>query len=287
MVRSNVAARVWLFCLMCGSPAAAGDAFTLVPDVVYGHKAGMALTFDVARPAEQNGAGVLFLVSGGWNSFWMPPESVVRVKPEEPNQFEQLVQRGYTLFLVRHGSAPQFKVPEAVDDVRRAVRFVRKNAADFGIDPQRIGVMGGSAGGHLSLMLGTTGDDGVADSKDPIERVSSRVQAVVAYFPPTRIDEFFKLKDRFPALDFDPALADSVSPLLHVSPDDAPALLLHGDKDDLVPLSNSERIHEAFQQHGVASQLIVMEGAGHSFSGPDRQRAETAMLEWFDQRLAP
>jgi acetyl esterase/lipase len=142
-----------------GSVARAEDSFTITPDVVYGHKAGLAMTFDMVRPAKQNGAAVLFMMSGGWFSMWLPPEGFVSpAAPDGFKYFRELVDSGYTLFIVRHGSAPQFKVPEAVADVRRAVRFVRANAEKFGIDPERIGVCGGSAGGHLSLMLGTTSD---------------------------------------------------------------------------------------------------------------------------------
>ncbi len=127
--------------------AAASDEYKITPDVVYGHKAGMALTFDVIQPKKPNGAGVMFMVSGGWVSFWIPPETIVSPHaPELLKHFKDLVDRGYTLFIVRHGSSPQFKVPEAVDDVRRAARYIRLHAADFGVDPERIGVCGGSAG---------------------------------------------------------------------------------------------------------------------------------------------
>ncbi len=85
---------------------------------------------------------------------------------------------------------------------------------------------------------------------------------------------------------FDPALADSVSHLLHVTPDDPPTLLIHGDKDGLVKLSQSQQIHDAFRQTGVTSELIVIEGAGHGFKGGDNTRATNALVEWFDQHLA-
>lgn len=271
---------------LCGlSQLLPADEFSITPDVVYGHKAGMALTYDVVRPAQQNGAGVLFMVSGGWVSKWAPPQALVRQDHPQPNQFESLVDKGYTLFIVRHGSSPQFKVPEAVGDVRRAVRFIRMHAQDYGIDPDRLGVFGGSAGGHLSLMLGTASDEGQTAAPDPVDRVSDRVAAVVAIYPPTKIDEFFPLKDRFPALDFDPKLADSISPLLHVSADDPPTLLIHGNKDELVPISNSERIEAAFKQQNVPVELIVIDGAGHGFSAPDQARTWQAMLEWFDKYL--
>ena len=220
----------------------AEEPYAITQDVVYGHKAGMAMTFDVIRPEEQNGAAVLFMMSGGWFSFWVPPETFVSDEaPFGQNHFRTLVDKGYTLVIVRHGSAPLFKVPEAVADVRRAVRYVRANAEQFGIDPNRIGVCGGSAGGHLSLMLGTSSDEGVKDSKDEVERAGNRVAAVVAYFPPVELSEFLHMKDRFPALDFNQKLAESVSPLQFVTADDPPTLLVHGDKDDLVKLDQSQR----------------------------------------------
>jgi acetyl esterase/lipase len=271
----------------CPGVTRAADDFEITPDIVYGHKAGLAMTFDMIRPKKQNGAAVLFMMSGGWFSMWAPPERLV--SPEVGDgltHFRDLVAKGYTLFIVRHGSAPQFKVPEAVADVRRAVRFIRAHADDYGIEADRLGVCGGSAGGHLSLMLGTTSDGGATDGEDDIERTSNRVAAVVAYFPPVKISEFLPLKDRFPALDFDPKLADSVSPLLFVTSDDAPTLLVHGDKDDLVKLDNSQRILAAFEKEKVPAELIVIEGAGHGFPGEMGRRASTALVEWFDKYLA-
>lgn len=274
--------------LLCGKgeqPVLAGDV-SIRGDVVYGHKAGMALTFDVIQPENPNGAGILYMVSGGWVSFWIPPQGLVRAERSTPNWFEVLIDHGYTIFVVRHGSSPYFKVPDAVADVRRAVRFIRLHAADFNVDPNRLGVFGASAGGHLSLMLGTASDTGNPQSADPVERVSNRVQAVVAIFPPTRIDEFFKLKEQFPALDFPVEKADSVSPLLHVSSDDPPTLLIHGDKDELVPIDQSERIEAAFRNAKVPTELMVVPGAGHSFNQKEQIQAQNRMLEWFNTHLA-
>ncbi len=276
--------------LLLGAKTAAASAsgVEIIPDVVYGHKAGMALTFDVIKPkGNATGSAVLFMVSGGWVSIWFPPDKAFEKAVNDHSSFAKLVEKGHTLFLVRHGSSPQFKVPDAVADVRRAVRFIRQHASDYGIDPGRIGVFGGSAGGHLSLMLGTASDEGNASARDPVERVSDRVAAVVAYFPPTDLRPSVGPSKNFPALDFDPDLAESVSPLLHVTPDDPPTLLIHGDKDNLVKLEQSQQMYDALQRTGVPSELIVLEGAGHGFSGDNDARATRELVAWFDQNLAP
>ena len=96
-----------------------------------------------------------------------------------------LLRRGYTIFAVSHLSQPQATVMEIVADVHRGVRFIRHHAKEYGIDPNRIGVAGGSAGGHLSLMLATRGGPGVPDANDPVDRESSAVQAAAVFFPVT------------------------------------------------------------------------------------------------------
>ena len=256
----------------------------IIPDVVYGHKDGLALTFDVFKPTgEANGAGVLFMVSGGWRSRWYPPE-------RSAARFQPLLDKGFTMFSVRHGSSPKYKIPEIVDDVRRSVRYIRLHAADYGVDPQRLGVYGGSAGGHLSLMLGTASDEGQPNGRDAIERTSNRVAAVVAYFPPTDLRSIVpkppNTNDRFPALNFDPEKASDFSPIVHVTSDDPPTLLIHGDQDRLVPLSNSQKILEALKAKNVPAKLIVMEGSDHGFRGESRERASNAMVAWFETHLA-
>ena len=87
--------------------------------------------------------------------------------------------------MVVHGSQPKFTIPEAIQDIHRAVRFIRHNAAEWGVDPNHLGITGGSAGGHLSLILGTQGGPGAPDAKDPIDRESSAVQAVACFYPPS------------------------------------------------------------------------------------------------------
>ena len=248
-------------------------------DVVYGHKDGLALFYDVFTPPKPTGQAVLYMVSGGWFSRWQEPEQRI-------DSFRRLLDRGITVVAVHHGSAPLFKVPEAVADVRRAVRHVRTNAAAYGIDPTRLGAWGGSAGGHLSLMLGLASDVGNPEAKDPLERVSNAVKAVVAYYPPVDLRRMTGPNRRFPALDFDSKLAADISPLLFVDAADPPTLIIHGDADTLVPISSGRSIYEALKQAGVVTEFIQIDGGDHGFTNPEhRARASEAMAEWFAAKL--
>ena len=187
--------------LFSGKTVSAQQKVTITPDVVYGHKDGLALTMDLFVPSQPNGCGVLFMVSGGWYSRHIAPE---RAQP----RFAPLLNAGFTVFAVRHGSSPRYLVPEVIGDVRRAVRYVRYHAARFNVAPDRLGVYGGSAGGHLSLILGTTADKGNLASPDPILRTTNRVAAVVSYYPPTDLrpwvtDPNSPYYKNYPALRFD------------------------------------------------------------------------------------
>lgn len=267
-------------------PVSSDASVTIAPDVVYGHKDGLALTFDVFTPTEKpNGAAVLFMVSGGWYSTWAPPEQMQRF-------YKPLTEKGFTVFTVRHGSSPRYGIPDAVSDVRRAVRYIRLNADRFKIDPNRIGVYGMSAGGHLSLMLGTASDEGKADDKDPVLRVSDRVQAVVAYVAPT--DLRIMVKDapdrlpayaRFPALDLDMKGAETHSPLTLVTSDDPPTLLLAGSKDDLVPVDHSRKIKAELDAKQVPNKLVEYPEAGHGIGGKDLENSIQEMTAWFEEHL--
>jgi len=191
------------------------DQLTITSDVVYGHKHGMALTYDVFQPKQDaNGAGVLFMVSGGMYSKWVPPHVAL-------GYIGFFLDEGYTVFTIRHGSSPKYVTPEITEDVLRSVRSVRLQAARFGVDPERLGVIGMSSGGYLSLVIGTMADDGDPAAEDELLKASNRVAAVVAFFPPTDLREWVKeghpMNKQFPALNFEEALAPGCSPLLHWS----------------------------------------------------------------------
>jgi acetyl esterase/lipase len=272
-------------------------------DVIYGRKYGLALTMDVFRPAKANGVGLIFLVSGRYES---SPDAIV------PELGAAFFQRGYTAFAVVHGSQPKFTVPEIVEDVHRAVRFIRYHAKDYGIDPDRLGVSGASSGGLLSLLQGTTGGPGDPKAKDPVDRASSKVQCVACFYPATdflnygkkdnellditvhppsfravyddhRFDPKTALFERITDKDEIRNIKRKISPIYHVTKESAPTLIIHGDKDELVPIQQSELILAKFEELGVPARLVVKEGAGHGWFTLPRDLPKLA--DWFDEHL--
>jgi acetyl esterase/lipase len=268
----------------------------VIPDVVYGHKDGMALTFDIFKPKKHgNGAAVIFMVSGGWISRYTPPDQALNTNDTANNpRLQDLLDHGFTVIALRHGSSPKYLIPEIVADVRRGVRFIRYSAKRWGIDPNRLGVYGGSAGGHLSLMIGLASDNGDPAAKEDFMKESDRVAAVVAYFPPVDLRQLARglnpppsgtVLDRYPALNFEKEKAADYSPIVFVTADDPPTLLIHGDKDPLVNISNSQTIFDAFKKNNVKTDFITVPGAGHGFRGEDAKRAMAATVNWFEQTL--
>lgn len=289
---------------LAASRADAEEAFTRTQDVVYGRKYGTALTLDVFAPKNPNGAAVIWVVSGGWFS---SHDAV------NPGPIAEYLKRGYTVFAVVHGSQPKFTIPEVLEDMHRSVRFIRSRAEHYKIDPNRIGITGGSAGGHLSLMQGTAGTEGKADARDPVDRFPSRVQAVACFFPPTDFLNYGKpgenaigrgvlnnFKAPFDFRELDPKnrvfvpitdeqrvleIGKLISPVNHVSADDPPTLIIHGDADLLVPIQQSELIIEKLKQAGVPTELVVKQGAAHGW--PDISKDAVLFADWFDKHLAP
>ncbi|MCW5968137.1 MAG: alpha/beta hydrolase [Blastocatellales bacterium] len=249
-------------------------------DVVYGHKDGMALTFDVHRPARPNGAGVIAIVSGGYQS------SVEMSRQIVGDYLAPLLnENGFTVFAVRHGSSPRYPLPAIVSDVRRAVRFIRQHAGDYGVESNRIGVWGASAGGQLALLLGTTADSGDPSASDATLREPSRIAAVVAFYAPTDLWRFENRRS-VPALAaLTEAQAGQYSPIRFVSSGAAPSLIVHGDADDGVPIIHGESMHAALIEAGVPASFLRIAGAGHAFGGADLERINPAVVRWFERHL--
>jgi acetyl esterase/lipase len=207
--------------------------------------------------------------------------------------------------------SPVSPSPDAASDMNRSVRFIRSHAKDYHIDPERIGVTGGSAGGHLSLMLGTGGKEGDPKATDPVDRASSRVQAVACFFPPTDFLNYgekgkialgrgtleaFKAPFDFQESDkitgsFNLILDEGkrrqvgrdVSPFYLVTSHSAPSLIVHGDADKLVPIQQAEIIIAKLKEVGVPAELVVKKGQQHGWPGMEKDMP--TLIDWFDKYL--
>jgi acetyl esterase/lipase len=270
--------------------------------VIYGMYSGAALLLDVHVPARPNGFGIVFIPGSGWNAplrYSAPPL-------KESSQVEiyapSLLEAGYTVFTISHRATPTFRYPAAVEDVQRAVRYIRHNAAKYGIDPARIGGSGGSSGGHLVSMLGTLDGAGDPNDPDPVNRESAKLQCIVARAAPVDLSQmttssgvsavalFLGVAVNQPlqknSTEYKTAWA--ASPINYASQDDPPFLLVHGDADSVVPFRQSELMEAALKKAGVTVKLIRIEGGEHgpTFDGaknPPDYKAE--MVKWFDAHL--
>lgn len=263
-----------------------------VKDVIYLKKGGIALTMDVFKPVKPNGIAVIHLVSGGWVS------DHNRISPEMGGAY---AARGITMFQVVHGATPKYTVMEIIEHIHRAVRFVRANAGVYGIDPNRIGITGGSAGGHLSLIIATKGGPGNASAADLVDRASSQVQSVGIFFPPTDMLNYGKdgakafdlpaLRIFWPAFGVTTSttperaeqLARDFSPIYSISAKTPPVFIVHGDADTLVPIQQSQAFVAKMKSMGLKADLLTVPGKGHGW--PEMPTQMMKIVEWFEQTL--
>ncbi len=241
--------------------------------VVYGTRAGQALTMDVVTPSDPNGRGILLMMSGSWKS----NPGAFRTFMAAP-----LIRRGYTVFAVYHISQPTVTIMEVVEDVHRAARFVRHHAEEYGIDPDQIGVTGASSGGHLSLMLATGAGKGPLDETDPVDRERSAVQAVAIFFPVTDLLNLGSSTenpgDGGPPIHyvkgFGPEakgmavwkkIGRAVSPIYHIDESLPPVLIVQGAADTLTPPEQSEWFRDRAREQGKDVELILLPGKGHGW----------------------
>jgi acetyl esterase/lipase len=253
------------------------------------------------------GKAIISVVSGNWfSSYNLSARFVTSAKI--------YIDRGYTVFAVMHGSQPRYTIPNEIDDLKRAVRFIRYNANEYHIDGNFIGITGASSGGHLSLMVGLSDDKIDTASKDPVNRISSRVQAVAVFYPPT---DFFNwgqqnaniikgkaalafagVASAFEFKEWNDTtktyqvftdtvkifqIAKQVSPVYAVSAGDPPVLIIHGDADKTVPIQQSEIIIQKLKETHIQNQFIVKKDGGHGWKNQDVE--EKNFVDWFDKYL--
>ncbi|QDT04274.1 Carboxylesterase NlhH [Rubripirellula lacrimiformis] len=262
------------------------DDVSIQRDVVYGMGGDVELHMDIATPAEasQPVPCIIVIHGGAWRQ---------GDKSSHITQIRRFAQQGYVSATVQYRFCPQFPFPAQVEDVKCAVRYIRANAAKYGVDPTQIGAVGFSAGGHLAMMLGTMDAEDAMEGDGGNPDQSSKVQAVVSFYGPT----LFTAHDLNPRTaplvhDFLGGTADErpqafhdASPRNYVTKGDAPMLLFQGTDDPLVPYTQAMVMVEAMTDADVPGRVEFLIDAGHGWGGPDLDRTIDETTQFFDRHL--
>ncbi len=272
------------------SPAVAEQGVQVLRNLPYVANGHQRQRLDIYLPENPTGRLplVVWIHGGGWEAG--SKEDCIAVP---------LVAKGYAVAAINYRFSQHALFPAQIEDCKAAIRWLRANAAKYHLDPDHIGVWGSSAGGHLVAMLGTAGGIKEFDKGDNLDQ-SSRVQCVVDFFGPAEMLTMGKLADKpgtvvakligGPVQD-NKEKARAASPLTYVSKDSAPFLIMHGDRDDLVPLAQSQTLAAALQKAGVEATLVVVKGSGHggpTFITPEyRQLIEDFFARHLGKRPVP
>lgn len=264
----------------------------LVRDVDVGSGGGRMLKLNIVRPkglSKDPMPVLVFIYGGGWNS-GNRNTCVPRMA--------QAARRGYFCAGIEHRPSNEAIFPAQIEDCKCAVRFLRAKAREFNINPDSIGVWGGSSGGHLALLLGTTSDKSEFEGNGGWQKFSSRVQAVCAWCAPTDLTQSNPnmltnlLKNLLGGAYREKSEAYiQASPVSHVSKDDAPTLLIHGKNDTVVQISHSQSMFDRLKKAGVDAKLISVSNAGHNFEQGSRNMTPSidtlneAMYKFYDKHL--
>jgi acetyl esterase/lipase len=291
--RLMVGAVTAFFLSVVGSPVIAQkpppvpDDVTFEIGVEYSNPDDQHLQLNIAQPKKGDGPfpAIVCIHGGGFRA---------GSRDGYNSQCIKLAQHGYVALTITYRLAPKYQFPAAVYDTKAAVRWLRANAKKYNLDPERVGVTGGSAGGHLAQFLGVTtgvkefeGDGGNADQ-------SSKVSCVVNFYGPSDFTKSYgKSKDAAEVLplflggDLEKARKQHVraSPLYWVTPDAAPTLCVHGTKDDYVAYEQATWLIDKLKAAEVETELLTLEGAGHGFKGDDAKKADEALIAFFDKYL--
>lgn len=266
------------------------DDVEFIRDVEFGMGGDRPLRLNIIRPKGPPAVPmpvVVFIFGGGW-----------RQGNKEGLRTLALARKGYFTVSIEYRLSGEAIFPAQIHDCKCAIRWLRAHAEEYKIDPDRIGVWGPSAGGHLSALLGTSGGVAELEGTGGWPEFSSRVQAVVDFFGPTNFLKMGGWHDNADSPESQlvggkiadkPEMVRMADPITYVTPDDPPFLIVHGEEDKAVPISQSELLHEALEKVGVEVRFVRVKGAGHGFTGdnPDPSRAEiNAMVaRFFDRHL--
>ncbi len=264
------------------------SSITITPDAVFGEADGTTLLLDIAQPdmPPVRPRPVIIYIHGG---AWMAGDR----RTTRNNLF---AAHGFFTASIEYRLSQQALFPAQLHDVNAAVRWLRANAEQLRIDPQRIGVWGHSAGAHLAALLGTTGDVAELEGTSGSPGYSSRVQAVATLAAPT---DFLQMGGSHDNPDSPEArlvggpiherVAEvaRANPITYVSRDTPPFLLLHGDVDDTVPVGQSRLLFEALQAAGADVTMYIFPDTGHGFDDADPawHNAQERMLAFFQEHL--
>jgi acetyl esterase/lipase len=273
-------------------PYVVPEGVKVVPDVVYAAIGPRQMHLDLYLP--KNGAGsfpaVVYIHGGGWSG---GNRAAFR------RQAAYMATKGYAGACIEYRLSGEASYPAALYDSKAAVRWVRGNAAQYHIDPNRIAAAGGSAGGHLVALLGTTADKPAYEGDEGVTGVSSRVAAVAAFNPAVDLVDFGKRVPadaeksvtKFLAASYQekPQLWKEASPTYQVTARSAPFLFLHGDADTTVPYQQSVQMMEKLKTAGVSAELFTAPGAKHGFfnAPPWYEPTLKRMEEFFNSILRP
>jgi dienelactone hydrolase len=302
-MKKNIFTILLLFNL-AGVFAQVDAGISIFPDIVYHHKDGMGLLMDIYVPENNNGKGVIFINSGGFQSPFFPKQyeekddslsigngksyifkTKTELKPEYSQQFsfEELLKCGYTVFDVKHSSTPKYILNEITNDLEYAISYIMKYSEKYNVSKNRIGICGGSAGGYLAAYLAANPQN------------ENNLKAVVLYFPAgyDYLDKRnIEVRKALPSLNIPERILDSLSLKHYISNKMPPTLIMYGENDNLFITEPSDIITNELKDLGVGCKKVVFENVGHiwmdkngRYSNETGDKAMNNLIEWFDKYL--
>lgn len=296
-------------------PARIGNV-TVLPDITYATVPGYRpMLLDLYLSAEKGLKPLVIFVHGG--SWTVGSKRVTGHYDDFPGLLASLAARGFAVASIDYRLSGEAKFPAALHDLKSAIRFLRANAATYGIDPDRVALWGASSGAHLAALAALTGDDPKfepAGRNNPVE--SDRVQALAGWYGPYDLAPMFRQaaspahqagKDKPAAtaeatgpLDFfgctaagcPPGTIEQASPVTYIDPNDPPVLLIHGTADTAVSPEQSVTFNDRLKAAGVQSELLLIDWAAHTWTGPDpaetaaaSRQAAAATFDWLEKTM--